>query len=317
MQLPGIGLPDRRVALKAAGSTLVAATLKLSFHWEPKEDLKTRKVKLGVIADLHGGFAEDAERRLDAFVDAMAAEADCDALVQLGDFAYPNQNHQVYADRFNEAHERTIHVVGNHDLDLGLTLADCQKAWGTKSSYYATDIGDLRIVVLDGNEKGSPDYERGYPSFIGAKQLKWLAEELASNDRPTVILSHQPLAGSGSIDNAKQVQELLSDHAEKIVICLNGHTHLDSLHRVGEVNYLHLNSASYFWVGGEVRRAYYSDPLYSTVTIDLENSEVVVSGKASTWRDRSPEQLGYFKREGRPPEEAVTPQIRDRRISDT
>lgn len=273
-------------------------------------------IKLGVIADLHGGLATDAEARLDAFLADMESER-CSALVQLGDFAYPNAKHQVYADKFNAAHEQTIHVIGNHEFDYGLKRADCYEAWGIDTSYYRRDVGGLRILVLDGNEKGSPTHGGGYPSFIGKQQKQWLKRELERSQKPIVILSHQPLAGTIAIDNAEQIQELLARYASKIVICLNGHSHIDSLVQVAGVPYLHMNSASYYWVGGKTRMAYYSRPLFSTVTIDPESATVNVRPASSSWKDKSPQEIGYFEQKNRPPESVVTPQIRPHHVSPT
>lgn len=223
----------RRTVLKTIGATCAA----FSLPGEMFASLRTANspIRLGVIADLHGGLAVDADERLDAFLDAMA-DKDCHALIQLGDFAYPNQKHQSYADKFNAAHDSTIHVIGNHEFDLGLTRADCQKAWGIESAYYSRDLDGLRLLVLDGNEKGSPDYQGGYHSYVGNQQKNWLAAELKATDRPVVILSHQPLAGDSAIDNATEIQQLLTQHKDKIVLCINGHSHVDSLLQVDGVN---------------------------------------------------------------------------------
>lgn len=303
--------PTRRTVLRqlAASSTLLTLPCPaLAGIGKPSAQLR-----LGVIADLHGGLAADAEHRLGAFLKAMSG-TDCDALVQLGDFAFPNQAHQTFADQFNAAHDTTLHVIGNHDLDHRLTRKDCQQAWGMESPFYGQDLGEIRVLVLDGNEKGSPTHKGGYPSYIGPKQLEWLTRELNNAARPVLILSHQPLAGRIAVDNATEVQELLSRHRDKIILCLNGHSHVDSLIQENGVSYLHINSASYYWVGGETRMAYYTDPLYTTVTVDTETNTVTVEGKSSTWKDKSPKQLGYFDRDRSPPEEIVTPQIRQRSI---
>ena len=45
-------------------------------------------IKLGLIADLHQDMMHDGPARLKAFLDAMTVEKP-DALLQLGDFAYP------------------------------------------------------------------------------------------------------------------------------------------------------------------------------------------------------------------------------------
>ena len=274
------------------------------------------RIKLGVIADLHGGLAVDADSRLDAFIATMKKES-CDALVQMGDFAYPNKAHQAFADKFNSAHDQTIHVIGNHEFDYGLKRSDCYRAWGIKSSYYRKDIGSVRILVLDGNDKGSPTHRGGYPSYVGKPQLKWLEQELNDSKKPILILSHQPLAGVSAVNNAKDIQKLLARFKSKILLCLNGHSHVDSLVQVDGVSYLHINSASYYWVGGKTRMAYYTDPLYTTLSIDPESATITATPVKSTWKGKSPADIGYFERKNAPPRSIVTPQIRPHHVSAT
>ena len=302
----------RRTIIKTIGATCASFSLPAQLFAGPRKTSKP--VRLGVIADLHGGLAVDAQSRLDAFLDAMA-DQHCDALIQLGDFAYPNEKHQSYADQFNAAHANPIHVVGNHEFDFGLTRADCQKSWGIGSAYYARDLDDMRVMVLDGNEKGSSVHKGGYPSYVGKTQKNWLAAELKAAQKPVVILSHQPLAGHAAIDNATDIQELLSKFKDKIVLCINGHTHVDSYLQVEGVSYLHINSASYHWVGGKTRMAYYKDPLFTTITIDPVKLVVSVKAKTSTWKGDSPAAIGYFSRDNAPPKTIVTPAIRGREIT--
>ncbi len=303
---------NRRTATKAIsafGASMAIPSMALA-----RDDRLSGPITLGVIADLHGGLAVDADTRLDAFLKAMSME-NCDALMQMGDFAFPNSKHQAFADEFNAAHDERIHVIGNHEFDFGLTRDDCFNAWGIEASYYRREVGGLCILVLDGNEKGSPNHRGGYPSYIGPQQQQWLARELEKSDRPTLILSHQPLAGTSAIDNAAEIQQLLEEHASTIVACLNGHSHVDSLLQISDIPYLHINSASYYWVGGKARMAYYSDPLFTTITIDPVTATLNVSASSSTWKDKSPKQIGYFESDNRPPESIVTPQIRPHHLS--
>ncbi|HBE71331.1 MAG TPA: hypothetical protein DDW52_24560 [Planctomycetaceae bacterium] len=278
-----------------------------------KAKLPNEEIKLGMIADLHGGLAEDAAQRLDSFITAMASQR-CDALVQMGDFAFPNAKHKDYAAKFNAAHNEVIHVIGNHEFDFGLKREDCYRHWNIEASYYTRDVGGIRLIVLDGNDLGSPIHRGGYPAYIGATQQRWLKEQLQSTDQPVIILSHQPLAGHAAIDNASELQALLSKFASKILLCINGHSHLDAFHRKSGVAYLHLNSASYYWVGGQVRMAYYTKPLFTTLSVDADQGTLRIAPVNSRWRDKSPEQIGYFDSKNAPKREMVTPQIRARTI---
>ena len=304
--------PTRRAAIKTIGAASAALTIPFAVAKACTRPAKT--VRIGIIADLHGGLAKDSADRLDSFLKTMKTKK-CDALIQLGDFAFPNTKHQVFADKFNAAHDKTVHVIGNHEFDFGLTREDCYEASGIDASYYRVDVEGLRLIVLDGNETGSPTYKGGYRSYIGTKQMEWLEAELKATDKPVVILSHQPLAGVAAVDNFDEIQQLLSRFKQKIIICLNGHTHVDSLLQINGVSYLHINSASYYWVGGDARMAYYKEPLFTTVSIDLEKSLVAVGGVATDWKAPSPADIGYFERDNVPPETIVTPQIRQRVLS--
>jgi len=306
----------RRTALKKIGATIAASCASFSLPVPAQlfaNENSKKPIRLGVIADLHGGLAVDAETRLDAFLEAMA-ERKTDALIQLGDFAFPNLKHQMFADKFNAAHENRIHVIGNHEFDFNLTREDCFKAWGIESAFYRHDFDGLRAIVLDGNETGSST-ESGYPSFIGNRQKNWLEAELKAADRPVLILSHQPLAGPSAIQNAIEIQRLLSSYREKILLCLNGHSHVDSLLQVDGVNYLHINSASYYWVGGKTRMAYYEKPLFTTMTIDPKKSLVSIEASSSSWKEDSPTDVGYFDRDNASPQTIVVPAIREREMA--
>lgn len=306
----------RRTVLKKIGAAIAASWASFSLPVPAQifaSDRSRKPVRLGVIADLHGGLAVDAQERLDAFLEEMQG-IETDALVQLGDFAFPNLKHQSFADKFNAAHENRIHVIGNHEFDFNLTREDCFKAWGIESAYYRRDLDYLRLIVLDGNETGSPT-QSGYPSFIGARQKDWLEAELKGADRPVLILSHQPLAGPSAIQNAIEIQELLSSYRENILLCINGHSHVDSLLQVDGVNYLHINSVSYYWVGGKTRMAYYKKPLFTTMTIDPQKSLVTIEPSFSSWKGKSPADIGYFDRDNASPETIIVPAIRGRQVN--
>ena len=316
MNTNGVERSTRREAIKQLGVTAGAGWILSSptlANWIGNQSIDKRW-KLGVIADLHGGLAPDARQRLDVFLEAMST-AQCDALVQLGDFAFPNAQHQEYADAFNAAHGFPIHVIGNHEFDYGLDRQACFRAWGIDAPYYRRDQNGLTILVLDGNDQGSPVHRGGYPTYIGPEQRRWLERELSQAAEPVLILSHQPLAGRAAVDNTDELTEMLGHFRTKILLCVNGHTHVDALVEVAGVPYLHVNSASYYWVGGETRMAAYTRPLFTTLTIEATSGTIEVAAARSEWAARSPEELGYFERENPPSRDMVTPQIRQRRIA--
>ena len=82
-------LPNRRSALKTLS---LLPTANLVAKPSLGENLERRgPIRLGLIADLHGGLANDAASRLDCFVESMK-QKDCDAVLQMGDFAFPIQH---------------------------------------------------------------------------------------------------------------------------------------------------------------------------------------------------------------------------------
>jgi len=287
-----------------------------------------KPVRLGVIADLHVDLIPDGSARLDSFLKEMA-KSKPDGIIQMGDFAFAKKSNQAVVDRFNKAHQTALHVIGNHDNDGGLAKKQVLESWGMKSAYYHHDLGGLHMVVLDANEKGSPSHKGGYPQFIGGEQVAWLEKTLSEIDGPVVIVSHQPIAGPYPVDNADEVQKILSKHADKVVLAMNGHTHIDFLTKVGGISYLHINSASYHWLGpkyahesypSEVHAKHsalqytspYREALFTTLTFDPKSQQIVIEKRATQWVGKSPKELGL----NREPEGSVTPEIRARVIGE-
>jgi calcineurin-like phosphoesterase family protein len=253
-----------------------------------------------------------------------------DALLQLGDFAYPTKKNEAVTKAFEKAHPRTLHVLGNHEIDGGDSFDQVAKLWGMKGRYYTENVNGLDLIVLDGNEKPK-NHKRGYPKHIGQKQLEWLAKQLKTLKGPILVISHQPLAGPGSIDNAGEVQTLLEAAADKVLLAVNGHTHIDHVARAGKISYLHVNSASYKWVGGSHRnKSYppevhskfrwveytcpYRDSLFATLTIDPDNGRIEVKGRESQWVGKSPSQLAIPTKYGLTNGKEICPKIRSRRL---
>lgn len=287
-------------------------------------------VKLGLIADLHQDIMHDGLQRMQAFVKEMDVQRP-DAIIQLGDFAYPNEKNKAVIDLFNDAHAQSYHVIGNHDTDAGHTKEQCLQVWGMSNRYYAQEVAGVQLLVLDGNDTGSPTHKGGYPSYVGKEQQEWLKGQLAEATRPVIVISHQPLAGAGAVDNAAEMQAILSQHADKILLAINGHSHVDDLLRTGGVNYMHLNSASYQWIGGDYKHQSYSeeiheahpwiaytcpyrDSLFATLVIDPETYTIRIEGRESSWVGLSPTEAGTNVYPELVVGEEIAPRIRDRWI---
>ena len=288
-----------------------------------------KPIKLGMIADLHQDVMHDGPARLKAFLDAMKNEKP-DALLQLGDFAYPSKKNEVVTKAFEKAHTKALHVLGNHEIDGGHSFDQVVKLWGMKGRYYTENVNGLDLIVLDCNEKPK-NHERGYPAHVGQLQLEWLEKQLKTLKGPILVLSHQPLAGPGSIDNAGEVQALLNGAVDKVLLAVNGHTHIDHLERAGKLSYLHVNSASYKWVGASHRnKSYppevhskfrwieytcpYRDSLFTTLTLDPVKGRIELKGRESQWVGKSPSQLAIPTKYGLTNGKEICPKIRNRQL---
>ena len=159
--------------------------------------------------------------------------------------------------------------------------------------------------------------------------MAWLKGQLETLDGPIIVVSHQPLAGAFPIDNADELQAILGDAADKVILAINGHSHIDQVIRVKNVTYMHVNSASYQWVGGnythesyaqEIHKQHpwishtcpYRDPLFALLRVDPAHATIHVEGVASRWVGKSPAELGVNKDPGLTNGEEVAPRIRDR-----
>lgn len=296
---------SRRDFLKASSVSLLGLAI-------PESTIRLfqtrQEIKIGLISDLHVDIIHDGEARLQAFLDQMARE-DPQALIQMGDFAIPKAENKKVIQAFNEAHPKAFHVLGNHDMDGGFSREDVTRAFGMSGRYYSKDLGIIQLVVLDGNDPGSPTSKGGYPSYIDSEQQAWLISELKKADKPVLVVSHQPLAGIFPIDNPQDIQGILSSYSSKILLAINGHAHVDQHLAIGGVNYLHINSASYYWVGEnlahqslspEIHEKHpalqytcpYSEALFALLTIDPGTAKITVQGRKSQWIGPSPQELG-------------------------
>lgn len=318
----------RRHFLKVTTVSSIALALPSILIGKSSEEDKV--LKIGLIADLHQDVMHDGATRLSSFLEHMQS-FEPDALMQLGDFAYPGDKNKEVIEMFNNAHEQTIHVIGNHDTDAGYTKQQCIDYWGMPNRYYTQQIKGITFIILDGNDKGSPTHKGGYVSYIGEEQWVWLKEQLNTIEGPIIIVSHQPLAGPWAVDNHEDMQQILAAHSDKIILAINGHTHIDSLIRRENIPYWHLNSTSYQWVGVDFKHESYSkaiheqhpsiantcpykDSLFATLTIDLAQLTIKIEGKKSEWVGKSPAELGSNLHPELTNGEEIAAQIKNRRI---
>lgn len=312
----------------------LASTAGLACHWRWSSHATAAfqkllaPVRLSLLADLHHDIMHDGLERLQQFVSAVK-QFQPHAVLQLGDFAYPKPQNRAAIDLLNQSHEAVMHVIGNHDTDSGHTKQQCLDLWGMPARYYQRDLQGLSLLILDGNDRGSPTHRGGYPAFIGPEQLQWLEACLSGQPGPFMIVSHQPLAGVAAVDNAAAIQKLLTRFADKILLAVNGHSHLDSLVEKDGVTYVHINSAAYYWVGDTYQHASYApevhaahpwisrtcpyrSALFAELTLDPMTSTITLKGRDSQWVGATPKDLGLQPKDGLTLEREIAPRVSDR-----
>lgn len=321
----------RRTFLTATAASVVAAGLPgavCGALYGPGRVLAAgdlgRPLTLGLITDLHhGNLTPDADARLDVFLQHVADRGDVDLLIQLGDFCHPSREARGLCERFDAFDGPKLHVLGNHDMDLG-TKEQAMDRWGMAERYGSTDIGGYHFVTLDRNHLKTGD---GYTPYANAnfyvdaalrawaddEQLEWLAADLAATGLPTVVLTHQPVGlAAGGVEDAPPQEAAIMRIIEKanadagwgkVQACFSGHLHRDLALTHAGTHYVQFNSASYRWLGEPVR---YVDPLFAFVTLDPAGT-LTVEGRATQWADPTPDARGL---EGEFPDPAVS----DRRL---
>lgn len=256
-------------------------------------------ITFAAMTDLHLDIMHDGMRRMISFLRA-ARTHNVDFIIQLGDFSYPKDtstclcspdkmpinlrlaqsaptsiDKQAILDLFNSFPAPKYHLLGNHECDF-CSKADALEMYQMEHNYYSFRKKGWHFIVLDGNyyrdENGKiRDYHFGKYfettdlPYISPTQLVWLKEELLTGSEPVIIFSHQPLYPcSRGLKNADALQAAIQearDTGRKILLCMNGHVHMDNLHTENGILYFSLNSISNYWAGEQYATRRYSDDI--------------------------------------------------------
>ena len=288
---------------------------------------KPDQIRIGICTDVHLNLMHDSELRLSTFIGAMN-KAKPDFIIEMGDFVTPDKKFASYFDTWNLFQGDKYHVIGNHETDGGFSKNQVLESRRMNHPYYSFDKNGFHFIVLDGNDKKSPD-TKPYYRLIGPEQMAWLKSNLAETIHPVVLFSHQGLFAldgedGGSVENYREVQEILDSHnlhhpEKRVIACFNGHTHFDYAQNIKGIWYITITSMSYHWLGEKYAQIRYSDeidkkfpwikmtapfkdPLFTVVEISKKRT-IRVAGKKSVWVGPSPWELGYpdkFKKYMRP-----------------
>lgn len=278
-------------------------------------------MKLAVMADLHVDLVPGAQRRLTDFYTAAQRE-NADMIVNLGDFAAPKPENQWVADMWKNCPLPHCMVLGNHDMDKS-DKSKWMQFYGLKRSYDTFVFEGIQFILLDTNHFNLNGicYDYAYQNyfdkqreFLGAEQRRWLRGVLEQAEVPCVLFSHEGLENTG---DKEEVLAILKEYRDKIVVCINGHNHVDGVTEKEGIHFLDVISMSQHWLGETTQlltaeacaghftkeefQQYsllkYMTPLkeamYEFVDIDLEQKRVSISGTRSNFVGKSPIERGH------------------------
>ena len=300
-------------------------------------------IKFAVFTDLHYDHIHDGLQRMKDFI-AQISETDVDFIVELGDFCTPKQENRKLLDLLDRTGKPHYHLMGNHDTDL-FSKEKSLSFLKMDNSYYSYNYGNVKFIVLDTcfiqhNGVYEPYSKRNYDATNGVypvipkDEISWLENQLSVNSPFIVIFSHHSLENDfmqRGVANRDEVQTLISRaiaSGKKVLLCINGHDHADSVRKLGQTYYFGLNAMSYIWFGPEVEHFCYSaqihkqypylkdlvlyrEGLYAIITITA-NGYVEIQGMEGNYQTVSPKELGM---EGLWNGREITPNISSFNIS--
>jgi len=289
-----------------------------------------KRLRIGVCTDVHKDVIHDADSRLADFIDVATREG-CDFVIQLGDFCRPYDYNLGFMGIWNSFPGPRHHVIGNHEMDGGFTREQVVEYFGMPTKYYSFDANGFHFIVLDGNDK-KENPTPGYARYIGPSQLEWLRADLRGAVGPTMVVSHQSLENPQGVENAAEVRGILEEANReagwtKVFAALSGHHHIDYAKAINGIQYIQVNSMSYYWVGEKYRRTRfgeevekehpwvsytvpYRDPLYAMVTLDPKGL-MEIRGTETEFIPPSPDELGL---PGEPEGNRWSTRISDRKV---
>jgi 3',5'-cyclic AMP phosphodiesterase CpdA len=170
------------------------------------------------------GTGGDTEAATAERMRLQSAERPFDALLLLGDLIYEDGDADLVDSRVKEPFQwmldeeaDLVPVLGNHDYQSH-EQQQILAALGRDASWYAEDLGPVRLVVLDSNR------------VEDRAQLRWLRHELSEPAAPgqwTVVAMHHPAYSSGVHGSNQAVRRLWAPlFAEyRVPVVLAGHDH--------------------------------------------------------------------------------------------
>lgn len=281
------------------------------------------RVKFAVFTDLHYEHIHDGYKRLQNFITNVKT-LDIDFVIQLGDFCTPKNENRFLLQMFDTIEKPHYHVIGNHDSDL-YSREEVLNFFQINSSYYSFKKGIFKFIVLDtcfikADDGYRPYYKKNYDKtkdiypVLPDYEFRWLEDQLNDDSKYYILFSHHSFENEFAkrgVYNRFSIRDLINkinSTDKKVLLCVNGHDHGDSLKKIGQTYYFGLNSISYIWVGpqyehfsysNEIHKQYpflkdlvlYEEGLYAIVTITRDGL-INIEGIKGNYQNITPKELG-------------------------
>lgn len=273
--------------------------------------MNRNSVKFSAFADLHhwSGFYINAPDRL-AKIQKRAENENVDFIIHLGDFCSESMNSDELLKQYREFNIPSYHIFGNHDNDHAYYMQTLEK-FTMPASYYYFDNNGFRFVILDPNYFRIDDEYIHYENsnyfahgdcrdWLPPAQIDWLEETVMTSPYMCVILSHESFERENDgVKNYMEVRKLIrraNSDKRRVLMCINGHHHKDSLRIIDNVAYFDLNSCSYDWIDKPhnfypkelcEKHLYmkhtliYNDPVHAIITL-TDDGTIEINGMEST-----------------------------------
>lgn len=276
-----------------------------------------QKVKFSVFADIHieDHWAPDSIGRLQKIL-GRAKREQVDFVIHCGDFCTP-PDYPEAIEIYNGFEIPTYHVLGNHDFDKR-PHDEVIAAFGMTNGYYYFDKNGFRFIVLDENYCRIDGVDVPYAvgnyfkhgdcrDYISQEQIAWLEDTVMSSPYPMILFSHGSLqredVNGGAVRNREDVQDIFRrahSCGKRILMCINGHYHVDYMRIYEHVCYFDVNSATMYTLcekhephglfgeefhkkhPGSAHLAIYNDPIHAIVTVS-EDGCIEIEGMESSF----------------------------------
>jgi alkaline phosphatase len=228
-------------------------------------NMTQNRLRIGLFTDVHYArmppdgdrYYADSRAKLAAAVDWLNGQS-LDLAVCLGDLidSPPDGDAEMERGFLAEALAELSRldcslrfVLGNHDV-WRLTKREFLTRVGQAASRFSLDLRGFHLTFLDACYR--PDGAEYVPSAfswdaseIPDDEREWLAADLASTDRPTIVFAHQRLDAPADdryrVHSAAAVREIL-EASGKVRLVVQGHNHENDRSDIGGIPFVTLRA---------------------------------------------------------------------------